>query len=169
MRRSAFIALALLLVSPAVAATAVWPTVEALARSSGAVVRARVVGQTSRWTAGGRRLVTDVEIEVTELLRGHAPDRLLVTVPGGEIDGIGQRVDGAPALGHGEDVILFLARRSQEWRLVGLALGTFKISAERATPGTDRFQLVTRPAAAGETLVGPLSVEELRHRVGQVR
>jgi hypothetical protein len=169
MGRSALLLLAMLLASPAAAATAVESSVEALARDSGAVVRARVLRQEARWTGDRRRLLTDVEIEVLERWRGAAPQRLVVTIPGGQLAGVGQLVDGAPALLDGDDVVLFLLQRRDGWRLVGLGLGAFKVAGELAAPGTAHFRFVPGSIAPGEARIVPMALAELRRRVERAR
>jgi hypothetical protein len=161
--------LAVFLASPVLAATARETSVEALARDSGAVVRARVMRQTSRWTGDRRRILTDLEVEVLERWRGTSPGRLVVTVPGGRLDGVGQLVDGAPAFGDGDDVVLFLVQRGREWRLVGLGLGAFQVAGEQAAPGTTRFRFLPGHVPPGEARIGPMPLAQLRWLVESTR
>jgi hypothetical protein len=153
----------------AVAATAAELTVEELARGSDAVVRVRAVRRECRWTGDGRRLLTDVEVRVTETWRGSPPALLLVTIPGGELDGVAQVVDGAPVLVEGDDVVLFLGRRGGEWRVAGLTFGAFRVTGEDATPDTSRLRLLPRAIVPGEALVRPMALAELRRRVESAR
>src|SRR5262249_38687375 len=57
-----------------------------------------------------RRLVTHGGGEVRDPWKGTAAGRITVVQPGGERDGIGQRVSGVAPLSSGERVVLFLER-----------------------------------------------------------
>jgi len=65
---------------------------------------------------------------VLEAWKGNATGRLTVVQPGGEVDGIGQRVSGVAELGPGEEVVLFLERTGSLHRVVGLAQGVYRVS-----------------------------------------
>lgn len=80
-----------------------------MALASDAVVRGRVESvSVSRAPSG--RLFTDAVVAVEEVLRGSSLETVMVTWPGGELEGNGQWVPGAPSLRPGEEVVLFLAR-----------------------------------------------------------
>ncbi len=85
-------------------------TLEDLARSADLVVVGTVVSRTSHYDAPPRadRIVTDVVVRVDRPVRGEAGSEVVVTTPGGEVDGLGQIVTGAPVLRPGEQVVLFL-------------------------------------------------------------
>ncbi len=163
------LALAALLVSlagPAAAAVGLAATVEELAGESDAVVRGRVAGRASRWTDGGRRLVTEIILEVNERWRGEAPGRVVLRVPGGERDGVGQRVDGAPAFDDGEEVVVFLRRLpGGAFRVHGLAQGKFRVLEGEARPDLRRIRLVAGEARPGSRRVEAMPIGELARRV----
>ncbi|MGZ6163676.1 MAG: hypothetical protein ACXWLS_10130, partial [Myxococcaceae bacterium] len=46
-----------------------------------------------------------LEVEVLETWKGSAAGRLTVVQPGGEVDGIGQRVTGVAQLAQGEELV----------------------------------------------------------------
>lgn len=102
-----------------------------LSREADLVVRARVAACKVRRSARGR-LVTDVTVDVLEVLKGRLDALTLVfEQPGGVLGGRGQVVPGVPRLAVGEEVVLFLGpehdRRVGKRRLViGLCLGIFK-------------------------------------------
>src|SRR5690349_4372213 len=75
------------------------------------VVVARAIEKRSRWE--GRRIVTDVTMVVSETAKGPAKvgERVIVTVMGGSVDGIGMKVIGEARFRVGEDCLVFLIDR----------------------------------------------------------
>jgi hypothetical protein len=167
MKRSLLVAAALAVAPPALAAQALALSVEGLARGSELVVRGRVLDATARWYDG--RILTIAEVEVSSALRGAPPARLTVITPGGEVGGIGQRVDGAAALVPGEEVVLFLGRaEAGHYRVTGLAQGKFAVARGMARPDLSHLRLLATPLRTGEQLAGEMPVEELERRVRSV-
>jgi hypothetical protein len=166
----AFVLAALLVPgAPAVAALAERASVEDLARTSDAVVRGRVERQVSRKV--GTRIVTDVEIRVAAVWRGAAPQQVVkMTVPGGVVGDLGQRVDGMATFANGEDVVVFAGRGSDgRWRVNGGAQGKFSVEAAEARPNLDRVTFLRSAVRAGERAAEPMPVAELERRVKEAR
>jgi hypothetical protein len=164
--------LALLLLvaaAPAAAATFVETSVEETARSSDAVVHGRVLSQASRRTEDGRRIVTEVEIAVESAWKGAPGSIVRVVVPGGRVGRIAQVVDAAAAFDDGEEVVVFLARRGGGWRVMGHAMGKYRVDGTDARPTLESAEVLPRALAAGERAVGPMSVAELERRVRATR
>jgi hypothetical protein len=155
----------LVLPASARAATFIAQSVEETARTSDAVVRGTVVGTTSRWV--GPRIFTEVEIAVTSAWKGTPGRTVTVTVPGGAVGELAQRVDAAPEFTIGEDVVVFVQRapRGNMLRVNGLAMGKYRVENGRATPGSEGAHFEGPPVAAGEKLVQPMTVDELERRV----
>lgn len=151
------------------AATFLQTTVEESAREAQAVVRGVVVSTACRLTADGRKIVTDVDIAVTSTWKGAPAGTLRVVVPGGRLDGIALWVDTAPTFAPGEEVVVFLARGREGWRVSGAAMGKYTVSGEQAHPDVASAELHARALAAGERAVGSMSVDELERRVRSVR
>jgi hypothetical protein len=169
-RRSlaALATLALALVPrPAAAALAVPASVEELARASAVVVRGRVASAGARWSADRRRIETEADVEVVSAWRGAPAARVAVIVPGGVADGLAQRVDGAPRLAAGEEVVLFLWRRGAgAYRVSGLAQGKFSVGGGSAVPDLSGTAFVPRAALRpGERRIEAMAVDELERRV----
>jgi len=164
--RVALVALAVLAGQPALAAKARPVSVEALARDADAVVEAQVEGKQSRWAADRRHLYTVVTLRVVQALRGKAPARLVVRVPGGMVGDIGQHVDAAAEFSAGERAVVFLRRhRGGLWRVHGSGLGKFRIEGSQALPSTEGISFADGTVAPGERLVEPMPLEELKRRV----
>ena len=167
--RRALAVLALAAAVPTAAATFVATTVEETARSSDAVVRGTVVSARPRLTRDGRRVVTEVEIAVASAWKGAPGDAVTVIVPGGSTPGLAMSVDGAPSFERGEDVVVFLARIGDVWRVMGLALGKYRVEAGEARPAFHAGDVRARALAAGERAAGPMPVDELERRVRSAR
>jgi hypothetical protein len=147
-------ALALLACAPALATTALFADLPELAARAELVIRGKVMSSESRWTDDGRRIVTDVQVEVAEVLKGAPRARLTVRQPGGQVGTLGQRVDGVAAFTVGEEVVLFLERRPDDsFHLAGMAQG--KLRVERTTDGRAAYAV---PESVGEMfLLDPLT------------
>lgn len=148
--------------------------VPSLTRSSDAVVRGTVTSVQSRWTGDRMRIVTDVQIEVEESLKGTPPRQVTVVQPGGVVGDIGQRVSGLASFQPGEEVVVFLEKRpGATYRVAGMAQGKFRV--ERST---DRRAAYAVPESVGdavlldpetrqpvEPVTRPVKLEELRRQV----
>ena len=102
--------------------------IASLTQSSDAVVRGKVKATQSRWSADHKRIITEVTIEVAEFFKGAGSSTLVVRQPGGEIDGIGQKVSGLASFAEGEEVVLFLERvETGKYRVNGMAQGKYRV------------------------------------------
>ena len=141
--RSTFLAVASLLFLPATARALVMERVAFadLVRESDVVVVGTVTGSASRHMdpPHERRIVTDVSVRVSDVVRGtHDGGEVVVTTLGGVVDGRGQIVPGAPRFAIGDEVVLFLStvRRTASGKAirlpVALSQGVFYV---RRPPG----------------------------------
>ena len=120
-----------------------------LAQTSDAIVHGTVRRVESRWSGDGRRIITDVEIQVTEALKGQAGGTVLVTQPGGRVGDIGQRVSGLAAFAPGEEVVVFLERRGkQAFRVSGMVQGKYQV--QRSEDGKSAMAV---PEPTGDVLL----------------
>jgi hypothetical protein len=155
--------------APAAAATFVATSVEEAARSSEAVVRGRVVSSASRLTRDGRGVVTEVEVAVDSAWKGAPDATVRFVVPGGRAGRIAQVVDAAATFDEGEEVVVFLGRRGPAWRVMGHALGKYRVVGGEARSAAADAEVVPRVLAAGERAVGTMPVAELERRVRAAR
>jgi hypothetical protein len=161
---------ALLAAGPAQSAQAVSVTVEELARASDAVVRGRVIASRAQKTDDGLRVYTTYAVRTHAVLRGQAPGAVKVQVPGGVVGRMGQRVDAAPQLAAGEDVIVFLKRAGPDaFRVTGLAQGKFSVRGKVARPDLSGLQFVSASAREGERRSEEMPLAELERRVRSAR
>jgi hypothetical protein len=139
----------LLLGLPASATTLLRADLPELAQAAETVIHGTVRRVESRWSGDGRRIVTDVEIEVTEALKGQPGATVLVTQPGGRVGDIGQLVHGLASFTAGEEVVLFLERRGpRAFRVAGMAQGKYRV--QRSADGA---QALAVPEPTGEALL----------------
>jgi hypothetical protein len=168
MRKSLFLA-AILAATPALGAEAVALSVEGLTRASDSVVRGQVRKMTAVLSDDGRRIFTLVDVDVFSTWRGDRVASVQLIVPGGEVGGMGQRVDGAPAFAGGEEVVVFLNRaEAGGYRVAGLAQGKFSVAGMNAAPDLARTHMVAEQVQAGERRAEGMSVGELEQRVRSV-
>ncbi|HZN96017.1 MAG TPA: hypothetical protein VFB81_25050 [Myxococcales bacterium] len=166
-------ALALVLCLPALATSVLGVDLDQLTRQSELVVRGVVKSKESRWSGDGRRILTDVQIEVKESLKGAPARTVTVQQPGGVVGDIGQRVDGLASFQMGEEVVVFLERwGAQRFQVTAAAQGKFRV--ERSSDGTRVFAVPDRSAdaelldASGRPTTSrlqTLELSELRDRV----
>ena len=99
------------------------------------ILTGRCLDVRSAWE--GRTLVTRATIDVTEILKGDAPARVTVTLPGG-VDAtrrfpVAMTYAGAPQIMVGENVFLFLDRDGSlgsDLTVVGFSQGKFSVVAD---------------------------------------
>jgi hypothetical protein len=151
---------------PALAAVAPEVSVEALAREADAVVRGTVASATSGWTPDGRHIRTLVSLRRVSTWRGTPPSELVVEVPGGTVGDVAQVVSGAPGFDPGEEVVIFLrAAGTGRWRVLGLALGKFRVEAGSAVPQLAGVRIERASLRRGERRIEAMPVDELERRV----
>lgn len=121
---------------PASATTLLRLDVPELSQNSDTVVHGTVRRVESRWSGDRRRILTDVEIEVTESLKGQPGSTVLVIQPGGKMGDIGQMVHGTASFVPGEEVVVFLERKgASAFQLSGMSQGKYQVrrAADNAT------------------------------------
>jgi hypothetical protein len=168
MRKSLLIA-AVLVATPALGAEASAISVEALARTSDAVVRGQVRKITPTLSEDGKRVFTLVDVDVSSTWRGLKLASVQVIVPGGVVSGLGQRVEGAPDFAGGEEVVVFLHRaEAGGYRVAGLAQGKFSVAGMNATPDVSQLHFLAQAVPAGERRAEGMTIGELEQRVRSV-
>lgn len=140
---------ALLLGLPAAATTMLKMDLTGLAQTADTVVHGTVRRMESRWSGDHRRIVTDVEIEVTETLKGQASGTVLLIQPGGRMGDIGQIVHGLASFTPGEEVVVFLERHgTQAFQVTGMAQGKYQVRRS-----ADTRSVLAVPESTGDALL----------------
>jgi hypothetical protein len=151
----ALLSLSLLLGLPAGATTLIRRDVAELSSLSDTVVHGTVRRVQSRWSGDRRRIITDVEIQVTDTLKGQPGGTVLVTQPGGTVGDIGQTVHGLASFTPGEEVVVFLERRGRvAFEVSGMAQGKFQVRR-----GADGKTLLAVPEPTDALLLDPVTRE----------
>ncbi len=107
-------------------------SLENLVDKSEQIVHGRVANSHVAWDAKHRYLWTHYEVAVIETLKGERRQSLVVSEPGGSLDGVHQQISGALGYGAGEEVYLFLYTTPIGYmRTAGGGQGKFTIGADQ--------------------------------------
>ncbi|ANM30467.1 hypothetical protein ABI59_14145 [Acidobacteria bacterium Mor1] len=155
----------LFLVPAAMATSALSPlSVDELRDRSDLVVEGTV--QSMESVRENDRIFTYIHVDVSDRLKGAAGDAITLKLYGGVHEGIRTRVLGAPCMGSGEEVLLFLkANGVGTFDVVNLAEGKFEIVRDGGEPGVRRDLSGIHYLAPGDLTAFPQTLEELRQAV----
>lgn len=119
---------------PAAATRVIHLDTKSLVHESSDIVIGQVEGTRAHWNERHTKIVTDVDVRVTQTLKGSPATRVTLTQLGGDIDGMRYEVPGSPVFTSGEEALLFLWRDTRGRAQVnGLAQGKFDIRRDPAT------------------------------------
>jgi hypothetical protein len=106
-----------------------------LAGRADIVAIGRVVSLRSEWSDDGRRILTRATVAVEEYLKGEQPQRsLVITVPGGEVEGVGELYSHSARFKKDENVVVFVERDSRgALHVTGGEQGKFSIIKDERT------------------------------------
>lgn len=124
------LALALSISVPAEATVAVQLDRAQLVEMSDLVVRATVLGATSRWNEDHSQIITLTRLAVSQYVKGEGPAELVLRQFGGEVDGLVSRVPGDARLEPGADVVLCLRRGVGVVYLTAMAQSAWYVDAQ---------------------------------------
>lgn len=135
----------LLLCGDAAAATLQQLSLDQMAQSATAIVRARVTGSSASFT--GSTIYTHYKLRISETWKGAPAAEVML--PGGVANGYRQSFPGVPALQTGFEYVLFLWKSSKTGitHVVGLNQGILNVTAQ-----ADGSYHVGRPVI-GETML----------------
>ncbi len=146
---------------------------EDLVDSSQAIAQGRVVESWTAWDQNHRYIWTHYRIRVSDVLKGSGETEIVVSEPGGTLEGQTLRIADVVAYSTGEEVVLFARRMPNGYmRTTGLGQGKFVVRNGRVLNGGGRLPLVEvngktsagRPSTALQSLNG-LTVSELKARI----
>jgi hypothetical protein len=179
MRQAAKVGLCLLAAALAVpglwATTAVEHSENDLIQVAEVIVVGRVVGQASQWI--DRDLVTVVNVEVSEVLKGSVGSTVSVVVPGGVDTNrpvpVAMTYPAAPELMGNENVLLFLTaegRLADGYGIVGFSQGKFTVveSAQGekiATQNLSQLNLQDRTGNVTRGAAKSIPLKQLRQKI----
>jgi hypothetical protein len=105
-----------------------------LARDADAIIWGKVIQSESFWDESGKGILTKIDITVDRVLKGGINVKILTIVQrGGTIDGYRQIVFGQAQFFIGEEVIVFLEQKENEYVVKGMAQGKFSIQKDPIT------------------------------------
>jgi hypothetical protein len=145
---------------------------EDLVAKSDQIVTGTVGRSWTSWGSEKKLIWTRYEIHVEDVIKGVREKTVIVSEPGGSLEGHGMRVEGAVPYEAGEHVTLFLeSYPSGDKRTVGWTQGKFTWDAKgRVHPGSagGRVELNLNSLRFSATPLAALSgitSEELRRRI----
>ena len=107
-------------------------SLDELTSTATSILHGRATHSQAVWSEDGKRIYTEVTLEVQDQLKGRSTKTTVVTVPGGQIGDIRYEVSDMPAIDEGEEVLVFVWQHPSGRNLVtGGAQG--KLSVERPT------------------------------------
>lgn len=108
---------------------------EELTSRAAIVAVGRVTSLRSEWSGDRTRIVTQVTVTVDQYLKGNQQSRTLtITVPGGEVDGVGELYSHIARFRDNEDVVVFAERDARGgFRITGGEQGKFTVTTETRT------------------------------------
>jgi hypothetical protein len=149
---------------PGRASAAVRPlSVEELTVDAKVIVIGKIAAVTSSWNRGRTQILTRVDLQPDDMLKGTpSGDRIAFVYLGGQSGNIGSVIAEAPSFTVGERVVLFLRpRRDGQLGLLALSQGKFSVERD-LTSGVD--MAVRRVPGSGDVL-DQMPLQMLRSRV----
>jgi hypothetical protein len=95
--------------------------IEALSRDADVIITGKVTKQQSEWNRDKTRIVTYTTVKAEEYLKGNIHNSfLIVSHPGGEVDGVGEIYSHMPTFKDDEEVLLFLKndKKGNQYRVL---------------------------------------------------
>lgn len=163
--------LALLWNQPASASTVLAYDIPTLTTQSDLIVRGKVVRVVGKWV--GKRIITEVTIQVNFALKGGGATEVTLYTLGGVAGGIGMKVSGAPTFVAEEEVLVFLQKRAGLYQVLGMGQGKYHLEKDQdgkkiAIPEVEGLSLVKRAADGSLVRAEPpkaLSLSDLETQI----
>ena len=135
-----------------------------LVTKSTQIVTGRVVRSTTSWGSEHKFIWTRYEIDVDNVIKGERQKTVIVSEPGGTLDGRTMSIEGAVAYAPGEHVALFLESfPSGDKRTVGWGQGKFSFDPSgKLRPGS-----MTSMTGLGEAELRTRVQREMRARTSR--
>ncbi len=143
-----------------------------LVESSEVIAEGRVAESWTAWDASHKYIWTHYRVKVTDALKGASAD-VVISEPGGTLEGIELKIADAVRYSPGEDIVVFARRMPNGyWRTTGYGQGKFTVRAGRVENRGVGLTLAKPPAfgqaARAEAVVQSLNglpLEEFKRRV----
>ena len=126
-------------------------SLEELVASSEVIVEGRVVESHAAWDANHRYIWTHYRIRIADLVKGGRSAEVVVSEPGGSLDGENQRIADTVSYAPGEDVVLFASRTPIGYlRTTGWSQGKYQVREGKVQAARSGITLV-RPAPSAQS------------------
>jgi hypothetical protein len=166
------LSLALLLAGSASALSVVPLSLGDLVKQSDLVVEARMLTGHADWSGapGASVVFTYWEPQLLDTIKGAAPSRFLVRVPGGQVDDRTLTVPGAPRFGFRQEAVLFLKRTEEVrgglsvYEILGWEQGAWPVIIDPAT-GERCVRQAPRPRGLTAKKPALLKVKDLKKQI----
>jgi hypothetical protein len=141
-RISHFVLLITLLVSFTSYSQSINSSIKKMSEKADLIVEGKVVQKKSSWNKDKTRIYTDVTVQVDEYLKGNkGNNNIVITTPGGEVDGVGELYTHMPQFNNDEDVLVFVKedKRDRSYKVFNgedgkITLYKDKVTGEKVTP-----------------------------------
>lgn len=132
------------------ATTLLRATLDDLIVHSTAIVRAKVVSETT--ISSGPAISTRLRLQVVERWKGPSEEYLDLIVPGGKFGSTRQHIPGVPSITQNREYVFFLWNgRTRNYQLLGLGQGLFDIRTD------EKGQVTVSRGAVDAAVVDPAS------------
>jgi hypothetical protein len=144
-------------------------SLEGLIDRSEIIAHGRVTRAWPAWDNSHKYIWTHYRIEVIDPIRGNPGASMVVSEPGGSLDGVSMSISGAPGYALGEEAIVFLYRTPiGYWRATGFGQGKYTVTQQvRVHASLKGLELLKRDSSPGVSLstLDGLTVTEFKARV----
>jgi len=125
----------LALPAPDLRAQSVEVTPAALAVKADIVAVGTVNSLVAHWNADHSRILTSVTVSVDQYVKGGTPGQpLMIVVPGGEVDGVGELYSHTATFQQGENVLVFAEKDSRgNYRVCSGQQGKYTVRKDEST------------------------------------
>jgi len=107
---------------------------DALVQSSDYIIYGRVIQSHSLYDSSTRMNWTQTEIQVLDGPKGQIGSTVVVTEPGGIVNGVGELYPGSPQFHADQEIVVFLYRASgNRLRVTGAVQGIYAVTLDRQT------------------------------------
>jgi hypothetical protein len=144
-------------------------SLEGLIGQSDIIAHGRVISSWPAWDSGHKYIWTHYRIEVLDPIRGNPGASVVVSEPGGSLDGVSMSISGTPDYAVGEEAIVFLYRTPIGYlRATGYGQGKYTVTPQmRIHASLKGLEILKRDLSSSVSLstLDGLTVAQFKTRV----
>lgn len=139
----------------------------ALIDQSEIIAHGRVASSWPAWDRGHKYIWTHYRIDVLDPIRGNPGASIVVSEPGGSLDGVAMSISGVPDYAVGEEAIVFLYRTPIGYlRSTGYGQGKYTVTPHmRVHANLKGLELLNRDGSNSLSTLDGLTIAEFKARV----